>query len=144
MNDPYAMYEGFRTMCPVGRSQQHGGFYVASRYETVKKVFEEYSTFSSADGVGIPPHPFKMFPIDLDPPLQAKFRRVLNRRFTPEAVAEKRGEIQTAIDSLIDDFIERSEEHTSELQSLMRISYAVFCLKQKTTHKIKNIKQNNN
>src|SRR3546814_9461821 len=27
----------------------------------------------------------------------------------------------------------RSEEHTSELQSLMRISYAVFCLKQKKT-----------
>src|SRR3546814_5564029 len=27
--------------------------------------------------------------------------------------------------------LERSEEHTSELQSLMRISYAVFCLKQK-------------
>src|SRR3546814_4788364 len=27
----------------------------------------------------------------------------------------------------------RSEEHTSELQSLMRISYAVFCLKQQTT-----------
>src|SRR3546814_10102535 len=32
---------------------------------------------------------------------------------------------------------ERSEEHTSELQSLMRISYAVFCLKKK-----KNTKQN--
>src|SRR3546814_10851682 len=29
---------------------------------------------------------------------------------------------------------ERSEEHTSELQSLMRISYAVFCLKKKTKH----------
>src|SRR3546814_2101639 len=28
----------------------------------------------------------------------------------------------------------RSEEHTSELQSLMRISYAVFCLKKNTTH----------
>src|SRR3546814_8597018 len=28
----------------------------------------------------------------------------------------------------------RSEEHTSELQSLMRISYAVFCLKHKTKH----------
>src|SRR3546814_5237534 len=28
----------------------------------------------------------------------------------------------------------RSEEHTSELQSLMRISYAVFCLKQNTQH----------
>src|SRR3546814_8752524 len=30
-------------------------------------------------------------------------------------------------------FAVRSEEHTSELQSLMRISYAVFCLKKKTT-----------
>src|SRR3546814_8826722 len=30
------------------------------------------------------------------------------------------------------DKIARSEEHTSELQSLMRISYAVFCLKKKT------------
>src|SRR3546814_6145714 len=29
--------------------------------------------------------------------------------------------------------VERSEEHTSELQSLMRISYAVFCLKKKNT-----------
>src|SRR3546814_10173924 len=29
---------------------------------------------------------------------------------------------------------QRSEEHTSELQSLMRISYAVFCLKQKIIH----------
>src|SRR3546814_6314884 len=32
----------------------------------------------------------------------------------------------------------RSEEHTSELQSLMRISYAVFCLKQKTHHQTHN------
>src|SRR3546814_1633185 len=32
-----------------------------------------------------------------------------------------------------DDFT-KSEEHTSELQSLMRISYAVFCLKKNTTH----------
>src|SRR3546814_6139246 len=34
-------------------------------------------------------------------------------------------------------WVHRSEEHTSELQSLMRISYAVFCLKKKK-------KQNNN
>src|SRR3546814_8376693 len=31
--------------------------------------------------------------------------------------------------------IDRSEEHTSDLQSLMRTSYAVFCLKKKNTHK---------
>src|SRR3546814_6261286 len=33
--------------------------------------------------------------------------------------------------------LERSEEHTSELQSLMRISYAVFCLKKKKTKNYK-------
>src|SRR3546814_8658319 len=35
---------------------------------------------------------------------------------------------------------ERSEEHTSELQSLMRISYAVFCLKKKNIHNCKQSK----
>src|SRR3546814_7962368 len=48
---------------------------------------------------------------------------------------------QLAVDDVADargvgddrrDIARRSEEHTSELQSLMRISYAVFCLKKKT------------
>src|SRR3546814_7186765 len=39
--------------------------------------------------------------------------------------------------------LNRSEEHTSELQSLMRISYAVFCLKKKNIQN-KNKKINNN
>src|SRR3546814_6306740 len=39
------------------------------------------------------------------------------------------------------DLLRRSEEHTSELQSLMRISYAVFCLKKKKT--IENITSHN-
>src|SRR3546814_8541404 len=34
----------------------------------------------------------------------------------------------------VDRFVDRSEEHTSELQSLMRISYAVFCLNKKNIH----------
>src|SRR3546814_3467530 len=45
---------------------------------------------------------------------------------------------ETAAGIRIGGTFERSEEHTSELQSLMRISYAVFCLKNKnfTTHLI--------
>src|SRR3546814_2671621 len=42
--------------------------------------------------------------------------------------------------AVADPIRERSEEHTSELQSLMRISYAVFCLKKKKTEKSTNIK----
>src|SRR3546814_9133665 len=38
--------------------------------------------------------------------------------------------------------ISRSEEHTSELQSLMRISYAVFCLKKKKTETMKHTNKN--
>src|SRR3546814_7330893 len=44
------------------------------------------------------------------------------------------------LDWLYDEWARRSEEHTSELQSLMRISYAVFCLKKKK----KNIKTTKN
>src|SRR3546814_5018260 len=46
--------------------------------------------------------------------------------------------VQFDIFSLRDyrNYIDRSEEHTSELQSLMRISYAVFCLKKKNNIKI--------
>src|SRR3546814_2698291 len=40
--------------------------------------------------------------------------------------------LRVAIDELVG-MAARSEEHTSELQSLMRISYAVFCLKKKNT-----------
>src|SRR3546814_7015238 len=38
---------------------------------------------------------------------------------------------------------DRSEEHTSELQSLMRISYAVFCLKKKKNHTLSSLYPNN-
>src|SRR3546814_7595305 len=41
-------------------------------------------------------------------------------------------------DVIIDRDPDRSEEHTSELQSLMRISYAVFCLKKKNNRTITN------
>src|SRR3546814_19472 len=40
-----------------------------------------------------------------------------------------RDELPALLDKYRDLFLQRSEEHTSELQSLMRISYAVFCLK---------------
>src|SRR3546814_8709170 len=41
---------------------------------------------------------------------------------------------RSSIFLLMDRFSPRSEEHTSELQSLMRISYAVFCLKKNKTY----------
>src|SRR3546814_10599751 len=54
--------------------------------------------------------------------------RVLLRRLR-EVMAEP-DTAQTRLDKIV-----RSEEHTSELQSLMRISYAVFCLKKQNMQK---------
>src|SRR3546814_1416093 len=66
----------------------------------------------------------------LDDPEQSAFWKPFEKMPTsiPEAEQEQlRAEARKAIgEQLI-----RSEEHTSELQSLMRISYAVFCLKKK-------------
>src|SRR3546814_6842049 len=44
---------------------------------------------------------------------------------------DKVSDLVTKLGDLLPDNLMRSEEHTSELQSLMRISYAVFCLKKK-------------
>src|SRR3546814_4597354 len=57
------------------------------------------------------------------------FRRLLSKSLF---IIRRRGEERAEFL-----FIERSEEHTSELQSLMRISYAVFCLKKKNNKSIK-------
>src|SRR3546814_8627454 len=49
---------------------------------------------------------------------------------------ERSAEVLSFVELLLDPHsVIRSEEHTSELQSLMRISYAVFCLKKQTTQK---------
>src|SRR3546814_5719402 len=46
---------------------------------------------------------------------------------------DARGVLETMNGRIAVGWLVRSEEHTSELQSLMRISYAVFCLKKKST-----------
>src|SRR3546814_1243678 len=64
-------------------------------------------------------------------------RRFDRARHEPARLGD--AEVQRAIDHLgelliggdREELVRRSEEHTSELQSLMRISYAVFCLKKK-------------
>src|SRR3546814_5980499 len=47
-------------------------------------------------------------------------------------LTQRIGEVRLFTSSIVLFVIARSEEHTSELQSLMRISYAVFCLKKNT------------
>src|SRR3546814_1594007 len=61
--------------------------------------------------------------------IMAEYRELAKK---PGLPARKDGDVDAAFAKAAK---VRSEEHTSELQSLMRISYAVFCLKKKTRHK---------
>src|SRR3546814_5967447 len=69
--------------------------------------------------------------------------RLWEAKFYPEAEAQLKSVVEKYSSHRRASFAQnlRSEEHTSELQSLMRISYAVFCLKKTTTltiHTIQN------
>src|SRR3546814_10341001 len=80
-------------------------------------------------------HPDKVADQISDSILDAIFTQDPNARVAAETLCNTglvvlAGEITTTANV---DYIQRSEEHTSELQSLMRISYAVFCLKKKKT-----------
>src|SRR3546814_2004695 len=79
------------------------------------------------------------FAPDIEITLEANPSSVEAARFADLAAAGV-NRVSLGLQSLDDDALRflgrahgvRSEEHTSELQSLMRISYAVFCLKKKT------------
>src|SRR3546814_4079303 len=64
------------------------------------------------------------------PPVPGALDQIV-QHFGTETVAEVTGRSRRIVPRTGDDGDVRSEEHTSELQSLMRISYAVFCLQKK-------------
>src|SRR3546814_2881220 len=71
------------------------------------------------------------FPTRRSSDLHIVVRQTRWRLVDLEEVTTKLSEIFGPPTSSTTDLVNRSEEHTSELQSLMRISYAVFCLKKK-------------
>src|SRR3546814_10300631 len=66
------------------------------------------------------------------------YTRIVTSDAGSELLARVPGSDQSLLDAMGEMWLIRSEEHTSELQSLMRISYAVFCLKK--TNKTSNNK----
>src|SRR3546814_7697579 len=68
---------------------------------------------------------------------EMKLKKASKRLKLIESFIESGNKPEWMILSVVPVIPPRSEEHTSELQSLMRISYAVFCLKKKTTTTMK-------
>src|SRR3546814_9055500 len=67
--------------------------------------------------------------------IESKLNRCVNVIHIGDPLNQnKAGFVQHGQEDAVHDKARRSEEHTSELQSLMRISYAVFCWKEKKLH----------
>src|SRR3546814_8693625 len=100
LDDPYPVFHALRSQSPVYLAP--GGVWYLSRFDDVTAVL--------SDGRFVRQSPAGAAPISGHSRAPTAIDRMLSRWMV---------------------FIDppRSEEHTSELQSLMRISYAVFCLK---------------
>jgi cytochrome P450 len=110
------IYRELRESAPVAWSEAHGGFWVLSRYQDIASVARKDSIFSSArdaeghGGMVIPEWTTETsIPIELDPPEQMPFRRMLNHLFSPESVERLKPFIAGVTTETINAFIERGE-----------------------------------
>jgi cytochrome P450 len=97
-----------RGLCPVARSDRHGGFWVVSRYEDALSVAQNWAAFSSAHGLAILPSNgvVRNLPVETDPPEHRVYKRLINPYFTPAAVAPWEQPTRALVTRLIDGFIE--------------------------------------
>src|SRR5215469_16728036 len=100
-----------RSRCPVAHSDQYGGFWVATRYEDVLGVAQDWRTWTSTQGVSVPGTKMVVpaIPEHLDPPLHREFKRLINAYLTPAAVAPLEARTRLLVTRLLDEFIEQGE-----------------------------------
>jgi cytochrome P450 len=129
LNDADALFREMRETNPIGWSEQHGGFWVVTRYEDAWNVLTDTETFSSdfdldgerngGGGIFIPtrgPGGFgaaadhttsgRLIPLEVDPPDTQTKRRVVMRFLAPDAVRGLEDKFRQIVTSLIDNHIE--------------------------------------
>jgi cytochrome P450 len=102
-----------RSRCPVAHSDQYGGYWIATDYENVLRVAQDWQTFSSELGITVPAPSaaaaggsnMKIYPVTIDPPLQRTFKRLINAYFTAAVVNEWETPTRSIVTQLIDGFI---------------------------------------
>jgi cytochrome P450 len=104
-----------RAQCPVAHSDQHDGYWIATRYDDVLRIAQDWQAFSSELGITVPHNPrqatasIKVIPVAIDPPLHRTFKRLINGYFTPAAVAPWVEPTRALVNRLIDGFVEQGE-----------------------------------
>jgi len=97
-----------RSRCPVTRSSAYGGYWLVTSYAEVRQALSDPVTYSSSQGVGFPHRQSLMMPpIDLDPPLQKEFRRLLNPHFSRAGIAKYASAIREIAAATVESFADR-------------------------------------
>jgi cytochrome P450 len=119
-----------RQLCPVARSQEHGGYWVVSSYEEALAVAQDWATYSSAHGLSIVGNrgAIRNLPVEADPPEQYIFKRLVNPFFTPTAVARWEQPTRDQVNGLIDAFIDDSRAEFMDAFARPLPSRAFFLL----------------
>jgi cytochrome P450 len=105
--------------CPMGWSEEHGGFWAIWGYEALYDAVQNWEVFSSGHSLecpkGVPGalYPDPLIPIDLDGPIQQGFRKVVLNWFNPGHAKAMKVRVEQICDELIDDFIEMGEAELS-------------------------------
>jgi cytochrome P450 len=97
--------------CPVVRSNVGAGYWMVTRQADVRKIGQDWRTFSSAKGY-MPNRPADLpylMPEESDPPKHTAWRRVLNPYLSPKAVGQYDERIRADANTLIDRFIDTGE-----------------------------------
>ena len=113
--DPFPLWKRMRDEEPIARSEVHGGYYIVSRYDLIREAASDGNLFSSAQSTGIPPLPIVgMIPIDIDPPEQREYRRILNPAFNVDFVESREPQVRELAVKLIDPLVGLPEFEVSE------------------------------
>lgn len=108
--------------CPVAHSKVGTGYFVFSKDESIRRIGQDWQTFSSAKGY-IPNRPADMpmmIPVEQDPPDHTSWRRVLNPHMSPKVMDAIRKDVAREVNLLIDSFIDRGEcEFIGEMAGLL-------------------------
>ncbi|MER6113630.1 cytochrome P450 [Streptomyces hirsutus] len=103
----WELFDYSRGRCPVAHTDGNGGFYIVSRYEDVRRVMEDWETFSSTESPLVPTGVPSLCPIDDDPPVQSAARQLLNPLFSRKALAPYEEAMHQTAKDLIDGFVDR-------------------------------------
>lgn len=101
------VYRMMREQCPITHSDQLGGFWAVSKYDTIVKILRQPDTFVSGQGIVLPPLPFpnKGIPTESDPPEHTEYRAVFMPFLTPRATASYEPMVRERVTELLDTFL---------------------------------------